>query len=138
MHYSKRSRCRDTKLLNSSCSQGMYKNRVENDRDFFVIPTLLSCKRTEFLVVRIQLRIVMYLDTHDIIKLATWLFPLAYSPRSPIWFSFVALAVTMGNFIFIKKVQKNILKRVFTTRFDDFSKFSSVFNAVHIEKWAKK
>ena len=25
--------------------QGMYKNRVENDGNFFEIPTLLSCER---------------------------------------------------------------------------------------------
>ena len=26
-------------------NQGMYKNRVKNDRNFFEIPTLLSCER---------------------------------------------------------------------------------------------
>ena len=33
------------KKFTYTCKQGMYKNRVENDRIFFEIPALLSCER---------------------------------------------------------------------------------------------
>ena len=33
-----------TLFLKSNPQQGMYKNRVENDRNFFEIPALLSCE----------------------------------------------------------------------------------------------
>ena len=33
-------------FFRARAQQGMYKNRVKNDRIFFLIPTLLSCKRS--------------------------------------------------------------------------------------------